>query len=174
MPEKVKPRFAIFHAFFNHKGGGERLVFDLRNHLKADLFASAINFNNYNTNAKDSFSRELFDNNYTLEYLHKDANNSILRLLKRLWFFLFSGKIIMLFEYDAVIFSGNVMFIQRRIAKSKKKFSNSNNPKLILYCHTPPRKLTDQFNTFVNNAPAGLKSIYRLAGKFVLRQYIRI
>ncbi len=174
MPVKENSKLAIFHAFFFHKGGGERLIFDLRNHFKADLFASAINFNNYKQDANDSFSKDLFDNNYKLNYLHKDANNSSLfRLLKRLWFFLFSRKIKKLFEYDAVIFSGNVMFIQRRLARLRSRLSGSSRPVLIMYCHTPPRKLTDQFDNSINNTPFGLKNIFRIAGKFVLREYIK-
>lgn len=173
MPEKEKLKLAVFHAFFNHKGGGEKLVFDLRNNFKADLFASAVNFNNYQPTSNDSFSKELFDRNYNFEYLHKDAGNSIIRLLKRLWFFLFSGKIKKLLEYDAVIFSGNVMFIQRRLNKLRKKQNNTFKPKLIMYCHTPPRKLTDQFESFIGNAPYGLKNIFRIAGKLVLREYIK-
>ena len=53
-------KIALFHAFFFHKGGGEKLIFDLRGHLNADLFASSVYFENYGREKEDSFSKELF------------------------------------------------------------------------------------------------------------------
>jgi hypothetical protein len=40
----TSPRVAIVHAFLKSdcKGGGERLIFDMRNHYNADLFIGAI------------------------------------------------------------------------------------------------------------------------------------
>ena len=173
MPGKEKLKLAIFHAFFTHKGGGEKLVFELRNHFKADLFASAVNFNNYNRSKNDSFVRDLFDNDYRLEYLHSDPDNSILRLIKRLYYFLFSSKVKLLLNYDAVIFSGNILFIQRRLRKLINRKQSEKKTKLIMYCHTPPRKLTDQFENFISNAPKGLKAVFRIASRFVLKHYIK-
>jgi glycosyltransferase involved in cell wall biosynthesis len=170
MPAEPRFKLAIFHAFFTHKGGGEKLVFGVRDRFKADLFASAINFNNYRPENSDTFSKDLFDKNYKLVYLHKDCSNPALRLLKRLFFFLFSKKIKVLQNYQLVLFSGNVMFIQRRL---KKIFRGKNEPKLAMYCHTPPRKLTDQFENFIDRAPRGFKTAYRLGGRFVLKQYIK-
>lgn len=170
MPDKKKFNLAIFHAFFTHKGGGEKFVFSLRNHFNADLFASAVDFKNYKPDDSDSFSKELFDENYKFEYLHKDCGNSPIRLLKRLFYFLFSQKIKHLLKYDIVLFSGNVLFIQRRL---RKLIGNNRTPKLVMYCHTPPRKLTDQFENFIGRAPLGFKTVFRTGGKFVLRRYIK-
>lgn len=170
MPFKKKLNLAVFHAFFTHKGGGEKLVLALRNYFSADLFASAINFNNYRPESADSFSQNLFDKNYKLEYLHKDCGNSAIRLLKRLCFFLFSPKIKHLLNYDIVLFSGNVLFIQRKL---KKLIGSKNRPQLVMYCHTPPRKLTDRFENFIGRVPFGFKTVFRIGGKFVLKQYIK-
>jgi len=171
MPADEKKKIAIFHAFFFHKGGGEKLVFELRNYFKADLFASAVYFENYKPESTDSFSKELFDKNYTLEYLHTDSPGRFSRPIKRLYCFLFSGKIKQLLSYDAVIFSGNILFIQRRLRKLIE--ASGGKTKLVMYCHTPPRKLTNRFGDFINRAPFGLKTIFKLAGRFVLNQYIK-
>ena len=170
---KFSFRLAVFHAFFYHKGGGEKFVFSVRNHFNADLFASAINFKNYSPEKNDSFSAELFDENYRLEYLHKDSGHTFFRFAKRLFSFLFSTKIKQLLNYDIVLFSGNVMFVQRRLRRMINKSSGTRKPKLAMYCHTPPRKLTDQFGNFTGSAPFGFKTLYKLAGKFVLNQYIK-
>lgn len=170
---KKQFKLAVFHAFFTHKGGGEKFVFSVRSHFKADLFASAINFNTYKPSGSDPFSKDLFDKNYKLEYLHKDSSGSILRFIKRLFFFLFSPKIKKLLNYDIVLFSGNVMFIQRRIKKLIDRKAGGSKPRLVMYCHTPPRKLTDQFGNFTGNAPFGLKTLYKYGGRFVLSQYIK-
>lgn len=166
----VNIKIALFHAFFVHKGGGEKLIFELRNRFNADLYASSVNFENYNPEREDSFSKELFDGEYKFSYLHKESKNRYLRHVKRLWHFLFSNKIKELLNYDAVIFSGNVMFIQRRLKKLIEKENKST--KLVMYCHTPPRKLTDQFDSFINSKPALIKGIFRAAGKFILAQYV--
>jgi glycosyltransferase involved in cell wall biosynthesis len=173
MTAKNNFNMAIFHAFFTHKGGGEKFVFGVRAHFKADLFASAIDFKNYSPSGNDTFSKDLFDKNYNLEYLHKDSGKSLFRLLKRLCFFLFSPKIKLLLNYNIVLFSGNVMFVQRRLRRMMKKNNSAATPRLVMYCHTPPRKLTDQFSNFISNAPWGLKTLYRLGGKFVFNQYIK-
>ena len=173
MKENHKGRIAIFHAFFSGKGGAERFVFDLRNHFSSDLFAGAINFKYFNPLSKDSFSQELFDSKYRLTYLHKDIEVPFLRLLKRYFFFAFSLKIKKLLNYDAIVFSGNVMFVQRRIKKMVDRYGGSYKPKLIMYCHTTPRKFTDQFENFYNSAPKGFKNIFKLFGRIYLREYIR-
>jgi glycosyltransferase involved in cell wall biosynthesis len=171
--QKKTFNLAIFHAFFTHKGGGEKFVFSVRSHFNADLFASAIDFQNYDPSFKDPFSQNLFNKNFRLNYFHKDSPKLYLRFLKRLWYFLFSPKIKDLLKYDLVLFSGNVMFIQRRLKRLIKKQSAGTGPSLAMYCHTPPRKLTDQFGNFTGNAPFILKPLYKYGGKFVLKQYIK-
>ena len=173
MKENSKIRIAIFHAFFSGKGGAERFVFNLRNHYSAGLFTGAINFKYFNPGSKDTFSQELFDPKYELINLHKDINTPVLRLLKRYFFFAFSFKIKKLLEYDVIIFSGNVMFVPRRIKKLRTKFSVAFKPRLIMYCHTTPRKFTDQFDGFINSAPKGLKIFYKIFGKIYLKEYIK-
>lgn len=164
-------KIALFHAFFFHKGGGEKLIFELRNHLSAHLFASSIYFDNYGKEKEDSFSKDLFDRNYKLTYLHSESGNKLIRPLKRLYYFLFSSRIKELLYYDAVIFSGNVMFIQRRL--KRLILSSGSKTKLIMYCHTPPRKLTDRFDDFIIARPALLRFLFKAAGIFILNQYIK-
>ena len=173
MSEKEGLKLAILHACFVHKGGGEKLIFGLRNYFKAPLFAGAINFKNYSPNSSDSFSDNLFNPEYKLTYLHKDLQKPPARLFKRLLFLLFSKKIKPINNYDAVIFSGNLLIIPRRLKKMQNNGEGGRKTKFIMYCHTPPRKLTDQFDAFVKNAPAGLRCIYKYGGRFVLRQYIK-
>jgi len=171
--ENTKIKIAIFHAFFSGKGGAERFVFNLRNHFSAGLFTGAVNFNSFNPDSRDSFSQKLFNPQYELIYLHKDINTPVLRLLKRYLFFAFSFKIKKLLEYDVIIFSGSVMFVPRRINKLRNKYSDLSKPKLIMYCHTTPRKFTDQFDGFVKSAPKGLKLLYKIFGKIYLNEYIK-
>lgn len=147
------------------------MVFELRNRYNADLFSSAVNFNSYKPENSDSFSKDLFDNNFKFDYLHSDSRNKFIRHAKRLFYFLFSQKIKQLLNYDAVIFSGNVMFIQRRLKRMINK--THRDIKLVMYCHTPPRKLTDRFDDYIAHTPRGLKWLFRIAGKFILGQYIK-
>ena len=171
--EKPKIKLAIFHAFFSGKGGAEKFVFNLRNNYSAHLFAGAINFKYFDPQKSDSYSQELFDSKYKLTYLHNDIEIPFLRLLKRYFFFAFSSRIKKLLEYDAIVFSGNVMFVPRRIKKLRNRQTNSSTPKLIMYCHTTPRKFTDQFVNFYNSAPKGFKYIYKFFGQVYLNEYIK-
>lgn len=173
MENNYKKRHAIFHAFFSGKGGAERFSFDLRNYFSADLFAGAVNFKYFHPQKEDSFSKELFSPQYKLIFLHKDIEIPILRLVKRYFFFVFSSKIKKLLDYDTVVFSGNVLFVQRRINRMRNKRTGIKKPRLIMYCHTTPRKFTDQFENFYNSAPKGFKNIYKFIGSFYLKEYIK-
>jgi glycosyltransferase involved in cell wall biosynthesis len=161
-----RPRIAIFHAFFKVKGGAEKLVFDLRNHLQADLFTGAINPSEFSPDKQDSFSQELFHPKYTLEYLAKDSKIPFWYVLKRQLNFWFNPKVKLLKNYDAIIFSGNVAFVQQRV----KKFSQA---KLLTYCHTPPRAFTDQLPSKLQKLPKILRPLLKLLATLVVKQYTR-
>lgn len=158
----VGKKIAIFYAFFKNRGGAEKLIFELRDHLKADLFLGALRTDIFKPeNKQDSFSQELFNPNYKLEYLAQDGKIPFFLHLKRMWFFLFSSKIKQLEDYDLVIFSGNVFFVQCRVNKVKK----------VTYCHTPPRLFTDQLESKSSKLPLFLRPVFKLVAKLVMFQY---
>ncbi len=157
-------KIAIFHAFFKARGGAEKFVLQLRDYYQADLFVGAVRTDLfYPENTSDSFSQELFDPRFELIYLHQDGKIPILFHLKRLWYFLYSNQLKKLEKYDLVIFSGNVFFVQSRLKQ----------PKLVTYCHTPPRSFTDQQNIKTSKLPFFLRPFFRLAGKLIMFQYKR-
>lgn len=173
--QNKKVKTAIFHAFFKEYGGAENLIFDMRNGIKADLFAGAVSFFHVQKNSQDSYSKNLFDPNFKLTFLHKDSKIPIWKWFKRQLFFLFSPKIKELLEYQNVIFSGNIFFVQTRlkkmIRKRQKLDSNFIPPKLILYCHTPPRPLTDQFEKNLKKVPKILHFLVKFLRQIILNQY---
>jgi glycosyltransferase involved in cell wall biosynthesis len=160
-------KIAIFYAFFKCRGGGEKLIFALRNHLQADLWAGSINFDEFNQQKTDSFSQELFSPNYQLEYLHKDGKFPGLMHLKRLWNLAFNNKIKELTKYDLVLISGNVFFVAERLKKLNP------NLKIINYCNTPPRPFTDQEQTKAQKLPFFLHPLYKLAARIIRSYYTK-
>lgn len=159
-----KYKVAILHAFFKSdcKGGGEKLIFAMRDYYKAVLYAGAIDLINWNPNQKsDSFVQALWDPQYTFKYLHQESQIPLWKKIKRQLFFLFSPTIKELNDYDAVFFSGNIALAQGRITKPKK----------ILYCHTTPRPFTDQLEENLFHIPLLLKPLFKLFAKLVVAQY---
>lgn len=161
MPKNQPKKIAIFYAFFKCRGGAEKLIFALRNHLQADLWVGAVDFDEFNPSKTDSFSRELFNPDHRLEYLHKDGKIPGLLHLKRFWNFRFNRKIKELKKYDLVIFSGNVFFAQRLVQ----------GPKKVNYCHTPPRPFTDQLESKARKLPFFLRPLYRFLAKIIQSEY---
>jgi glycosyltransferase involved in cell wall biosynthesis len=162
-------KILIFYAFYKDFGGAENMFFDLREHYKADIFAGSINFNKVNPNKSDFYSNKLFDPSFSTFYLHKDSELPIWYAIKRQLYFLISPKIKLALDYDYVIFSGNVFWVQRRLKKLVKKYKKST--KLISYINTPPRRFTVDQNEFLSNLPFYLKPFYRLLSSFALFQY---
>jgi glycosyltransferase involved in cell wall biosynthesis len=166
MPTGQKPnlKVAILHAFFKSdcKGGGEKLIFAMRDYYKAVLYAGAIDLINWNPNQKsDSFVQALWDPQYTFKYLHQESQIPVWKKIKRQLFFRFSPTINELNDYDVVFFSGNIALAQGRITKPKK----------ILYCHTTPRPFTDQLQENLSRLPRILHPVFRLFAKLVVAQY---
>ena len=197
-----KPKIAILHAFFKHdcKGGGEKLIFDIRDHYKADLYAGAISKEVWGKGCRegDSFVSRLWDDNFNFDYLHSDSKKPWRSQLKRQLYFLFSPKINKLINYDVVIFSGNIGFVPTRLWILKKlaglsqkkpsskitgdvnaKQTNKHNslkkpykrPKMVMYCHTPPRPITDQFEAKIKLQPKLLRPLLWLGAKIFLWLY---
>lgn len=161
---KPNLKVAILHAFFKSdcKGGGEKLIFAMRDYYKAVLYAGAIDLINWNPNQKsDSFVQALWDPKYTFKYLHQESQIPFWKKIKRQLFFLFSPKIKELNNYDVVFFSGNIALAQGRINKSKK----------ILYCHTTPRPFTDQLQENLSRMPWIFHPFFKLFARLVVWQY---
>jgi glycosyltransferase involved in cell wall biosynthesis len=165
MKSKPASKIAIFHAFFKGdcKGGGEKLVLQLRNNLKADLWLGSIDLTAWSKEANDWFSVEAWDSSYKLTYLHEDSKIKFWKQVKRQLYFLFSPKINQLEDYEVIIFSGNIGFIPRRLKYFKGK--------KIMYCHTPPRPITDQFEKNLARTPFILKPLFKFARSLLIWQY---
>lgn len=159
-----KPRIAILHAFFRPKGGGENFTFDLRNHLKADLFAGGVDVDIWSPDkvGKDSFVTNLYDPEYKLTYLHKESNLPVWRKIKRQLYFKFSPKIKELNNYDIVFFSGNIAGVAGRLNPKVKK---------IMYCHTPPRPFTDRLEERLKKAPKWKRPWMKQFARWVRVEY---
>jgi glycosyltransferase involved in cell wall biosynthesis len=166
MPTGSKPnlKYAILHAFFKSdcKGGGEKLIFAMRDYYKAALYAGAIDLINWNPNQKsDSFVQALWDPQYSFKYLHQESQIPFWKKIKRQLFFKFSPTVNELNNYDVVFFSGNIALAQGRVTKPKK----------ILYCHTTPRPFTDQMEENLSRLPKLLHPIFKLFARLVVAQY---
>jgi glycosyltransferase involved in cell wall biosynthesis len=161
----TKPKIGILHAFFKSdcKGGGEKLIFAIRDYYHADLYAGAIDLENWNPELRknDSFVQALWDPKYKFEYLHQESSVPVWRKIKRQLGFLLSPKIKELDQNDVVIFSGNIALAQGRIKHAKK----------ILYCHTTPRPFTDQLESLLESKPKLIQPFIKLFAKIVVWQY---
>jgi glycosyltransferase involved in cell wall biosynthesis len=166
---KNKNKILIFYAFYKDYGGAENMFFDLREHYKADILAGSINFKKVNPKKNDFYSKKLFDPSFNTFYLHKDSELPIWYAIKRQLYFLFSTKIKQALDYDFVIFSGNVFWVQRRLKKLLKKRGKST--KLISYINTPPRRFTVDQDEFLSKLSFYLRPFYRLLGHFALFEY---
>jgi glycosyltransferase involved in cell wall biosynthesis len=157
-------KVAILHAFFKSdcKGGGEKLIFAMRNYYKAVLYAGAIDLINWNPNQKsDSFVQALWDPQFVFKYLAQDSQIPVWKKIKRQLFFRFSPMINELNDFDVVFFSGNIALAQGRI----------NGPKKILYCHTTPRPFTDQLDENLSRTNWIIKPFFRFFARWVVAQY---
>jgi glycosyltransferase involved in cell wall biosynthesis len=163
----TSPRVAIVHAFLKSdcKGGGERLIFDMRNHYNADLFIGAIGLDTWGKHnaEKDSFVAEVWKPGFHLELLSQDSPIPIWQKIQRQLIFVFHPAIKKLNDYDIVIFSGNIGLAVGRITNPTTK--------KVLYCHTPPRPFTDQEESRLAQRPWILRSFFRQFGRFVRHQY---
>lgn len=166
---KTNNRVLIFYAFYKDYGGAENMFFDLRDYYNADIFAGAINFQKVNPNKPDFYSKKLFGSSFSTFYLHKDSEIPIWYAIKRQLFLLFSSKIKVALNYDFIIFSGNVFWVQRRLRKLIRKQGKS--AKLISYINTPPRRFTVDKDEFLSKLPFYLKPFYSLLANFALIEY---
>jgi glycosyltransferase involved in cell wall biosynthesis len=165
-----KPRIAIFHHFFlgHCKGGGEKLILQMKDELQADLWVGAIELDAWGKDKEnlDTFNQQLWNGTGKVQYLHQESNIPIWKYVKRQLFFLFSPKIKELANnYDIVIFSfGNIAFVPNRIKKINP------NIKTLAYIHTPPRAFADQFEDKLKKIPHLLHPVVKIFKALVNRQ----
>ncbi|NJK71680.1 MAG: glycosyltransferase family 4 protein [Thermales bacterium] len=154
-----------FACVFRPKGGGEKLIFDIRDYYGADLFTGAIDKDIWDpSKAKtDSFVKRLYDKKYKFEYLHEDSPIPFWKKIKRQLYFRFSPKIKVLNKYDVVIFSGNIAGVAGRITNP--------NTKKIVYTHTPPRPFTDQLESRLKKMSPWQRPWAKLFAKWVIAEY---
>lgn len=124
---KTKPKVAIFHHFLKGdcKGGGEKLILQMREYYEADLWVGGVDlavWGKQNILKDPDFVGKVWDSRFKFFYLHEESQIPIWRHIKRQIFFAFSPKIKELANYDLVIFSfGNIAFVPQRLAKMKKQ-----------------------------------------------------
>jgi glycosyltransferase involved in cell wall biosynthesis len=161
----IQKKIAVFHAFFVPKGGGEMLIFAIRNYYHAALFAGAVDHSIWNKGKEktDSFIGELYDEKYDFTWLHEDSKIPFWRKVLRQIQLKYNPKVKKLNDFDVVIFSGNIAGVAGRITNP--------NTKKIVYCHTPPRPFTDQFEKNLRKIPTLLHPLAKLFRNWVLSEY---
>ncbi len=168
-----KPKIAIVHAFFKAdcKGGGEKLILQIREKYSADLYVGGYDDLSWGKHlrAKDYYANKTWDPRFGFEYFHIDSKIPVWRQLKRQFYFLFSSKIKKLTGYDLVIFSGNIGFLQRRLKHLINKAKTKT--KLVTYVHTPPRPFTDQFETRLKKIPVILHPLVKFFRSWLITEY---
>jgi glycosyltransferase involved in cell wall biosynthesis len=164
-------RIAIFHHMFlgKCKGGGEKLVLQMRDHLNADLWLGSFDEENWGEQVKnmDDFTHQLWNGKGKVYYLGKESNIPIWKYIKRQLNFLFNPKVNRLAkDYDIIIFSfGNIAFVPQRVKKVNPKI------KTLAYIHTPPRDYTDLFESNLKNKSNWKKTLLRWFQKQILNQF---
>jgi glycosyltransferase involved in cell wall biosynthesis len=159
-----KNKIAIFHHFLlSHcKGGGEKLMLQLREHLDADFWCGAIDLDGWDPKqCQDSFTEDLSKSRWN--YLLEESHVFGWKYIKRQLAFLFSPKVRELAQNDIVIFSfGNIAFVPQRVKKINP------NIKTIAYVHTPPRVYTDQYEATLSRMNILARPLFALFTKLVL------
>ena len=153
-------KLAIFHdRFVDIKGGGEMMILDMVDELGADLWTLSYSPDIWSQD--DYFSNRLqkLISEGRFRYLSVESSTPLIRRIER-------NKIAKntnlkeLEEYDNIIFSGDIPYIANRLKKPNK----------ILYCHTPPRILTDQRNDYLKSK-GFLKSLFKSLTNKELNRY---
>lgn len=161
-------RIAIFHHFLSGhcKGGGEKLILQIKDYLKADLWVGEIELESWgeSTQKPDSFTKQLWNGVGKVEWLHTKSNIPVWKYIKRQLYFLYSPKVRQLAnDYDLVIFSfGNIAFVPQRLKKTNPKI------KTLAYIHTPPRAFTDQFENKLSQMSSWKKPLAKIFKNLVL------
>jgi glycosyltransferase involved in cell wall biosynthesis len=141
-------QIAVFHSAFDNrvKGGGEKLILKIRASFRATLIAGSIDCSAWSKKkaGEDSFIRLFWKDDLPFFFIAKESRIPIWRRFKRGLWFRISPRVHILNRYQQIIFSGDPLFVSRRIDKSVRK---------IYYCNTPPRHFTDQRDWYLNRYP---------------------
>jgi glycosyltransferase involved in cell wall biosynthesis len=161
------PKIAIVHHLLLNKckGGGEKLMLQLKQHLDATFWAGSIELDGWDPKVcDDSFTQYLQNGKW--DYLAKESTIPLWKYIKRQLSFLFSTKVKELAKNDIVVFSfGNIAFVPQRLKKINP------NIKTIAYVHTPPRNFTDQYERIYNNMSWYKKPLFALFTKLVIYNF---
>ena len=136
-------KIAIFHDYFNKRGGGERLIINLAKITGADIYTGFIEYGRTFEDAKKVKITAL-------------GKKPLINGLKTIALMERFGKI-KLEGYDFYIFSGT-----NCVSAAKNHHPN------MLYLHTPPRYLYDLKEWYIKNS-----SLPGRLGLFLLRKYIQ-
>jgi glycosyltransferase involved in cell wall biosynthesis len=120
------------HDLFYIKGGGERLVMTLCQHLPSDLLTAASSENSFDINALTSHV-------YNLNALGKLSGIKTWQLAQA-----FKKPLLLNKTYQNVIYSGVAAPLASR------HFPAANN---LFYCHTPPRFVYDKKDHYLQHLP---------------------
>ena len=142
--QNMSKKVAVFHHFFKGdcKGGGEKLVLQMREYYQADLWVGGVDlavWGKENAQKDPDFVGKVWDERFGFFYLHEESHIPIWKHIKRQLFFLFSPKVRELANYDLVIFSfGNIAFVPQRLnkilgKKSKNLKRKIDNPRTKLH-----------------------------------------
>jgi hypothetical protein len=114
---KGNKKIAIFHHFFlgHCKGGGEKLILQMRDYYGADLFLGSIDSDAWGIMNKnqDGFTKQLWNGKGKVIWLAEESKKPVWKYIKRQIAFLFSDEVRRLArDYDVVIYSfGNIAFV---------------------------------------------------------------
>lgn len=165
----TSPKIAIVHHLLLNKckGGGEKLMLQLKQHLNAKFWAGSIELDGWDPSlCNDSFTQYLHDGKW--DYLAQESNAPLWKYVKRQISFLFSPKINELAKNDIVVFSfGNIAFVPQRLKRINP------NIKTIAYVHTPPRNFTDQYERIYNNMSWYKKPLFYIFTKAVMYNFTK-
>jgi len=131
-----KLRIAIFHDYFNKRGGGEKVVLELAKHFDADIYTGFV------------VPEDTFEDIQKLSVYQLSQRNdgSLRRAMSLLLTF---RKFKTPRHYDMYIFSGTAC-----IHAAKNHHPN------IWYCHTPARHLYSQYAWFKSILPAWQRPLF--------------
>jgi len=129
-------KVAIFHDYFNKKGGGERLVLGIAKGFNADIYTGFVDRKNTFSEIKD----------FNIIEIGRDLPEGLrnIYLMKKFSELQVRG-------YDLYIFSGT--FCISAVEKHKPN---------LLYCHTPPRFMYDLKDWFMENSGIMKKILLKL------------
>lgn len=158
MPKSNKTTTAVFYAFLKCYGGGEKLMFQIRDYFEADFWIGAIDSTKYGSAVDNSFAEAAHKGPGKLITLHEEVRFPFLHVIVRQLHFLFNPHIVDLLNYETIIFSGNISWVAKRLRRLEQKQGLSRR-KMIAFVHTPPRILTDERSKITKFFPKFLKII---------------